>query len=83
MPKDPTANVKAAFTESFHKLVTIEEMAKLIDIHPRTLRTWARKGLVPMIKVGGFCRFNPEQVWTAMQETATTKVTGQPFEGAA
>jgi len=64
MPEETTT------ADQFKKLVTITEMAATLDVRPRTLRAWAKKGLVPMIKVRGFCRFDPQQVWAALQQSA-------------
>jgi len=64
MPEETTT------TDQFKKLVTITKMAATLDVHPKTLRAWAKKGLVPMIKVSGFCRFEPEKVWAALQQSA-------------
>lgn len=64
MPEETTT------ADQFKKLVTITEMAATLNVHPKTLRIWTKKGLVPMIKVSGYCRFDPEQVWAALQQSA-------------
>ena len=41
----------------FEPLLDADEAAILLMIHPRTLRTKARKGLIPALQVGGRWRF--------------------------
>ena len=41
----------------FEPLLDTDEAAILLRMHPRTLRTKARKGLVPALQVGGRWRF--------------------------
>ncbi len=41
----------------FEPLLDTEEAAKLLRMHPRTLRTKARRGSVPAIQVGKRWRF--------------------------
>ncbi len=49
------------------ELITQVEMAQRLGITRRTLHTWVLNGTVPMIKVRGFCRFEPAKVWAALQ----------------
>jgi excisionase family DNA binding protein len=41
----------------FEPLLDTDEAAILLRMHPRTLRTKARKGLIPALLVGGRWRF--------------------------
>ena len=41
----------------FEPLLDADEAAILLRMHPRTLRTKARKGLIPGLQVGGRWRF--------------------------
>jgi excisionase family DNA binding protein len=41
----------------FEPLLDTEEAAKLLRMHPRTLRTKARRGSVPAVQVGKRWRF--------------------------
>ena len=41
----------------FEPLLDTDEAAILLRMHPRTLRTKARKGLIPALQVGGRWRF--------------------------
>lgn len=49
------------------ELLTQVEMAQRLGITRRTLHTWVLSGAVPMIKIRGFCRFEPAKVWAALQ----------------
>lgn len=44
------------------KLLTIEEAAKYLDIHPGTLYRWARAKMVPAVKMGKAWRFKKERL---------------------
>jgi excisionase family DNA binding protein len=44
-------------TNDFEPLLDTEEAAHLLRMHPRTLRTKAREGLIPGIQVGKRWRF--------------------------
>ncbi|MHB1079840.1 MAG: helix-turn-helix domain-containing protein [Prosthecobacter sp.] len=48
------------------ELLTQVEMAQRLGITRRTLHTWVLNGTVPMIKIRGFCRFEPAKVWAAL-----------------
>ncbi len=50
------------------ELLTQVEMAQRLGITRRTLHTWVLSGAVPMIKIRGFCRFEPAKVWDALQQ---------------
>lgn len=43
--------------KSFEKLLSQEEAAQLLGIHPETLRRMARRGEVPALKVGRFWKY--------------------------
>jgi excisionase family DNA binding protein len=42
---------------AFEPLLDTDEAAMLLRMHPRTLRTKARKGIIPAVQVGGRWRF--------------------------
>lgn len=54
-----------------HELLTIQEMAARLKVPPSWLysRTRIRGGDFPVIRVGKYCRFNPDAVmaWIAKQ----------------
>ena len=39
------------------KLYTANEMAEMLDVHPRTIRRLGREGKIPRVKVGRSVRF--------------------------
>jgi len=44
------------------KLLTLEEAAEYLDIHPGTLYRWARARKVPAVKMGRIWRFKKERL---------------------
>jgi len=44
-------------SESFEKVLTTEEAATLLQIHPKTLQRMARTGIVPAFRIGDLWRF--------------------------
>lgn len=45
------------------KLLTISQAAERLGVHPNTLRGWADKGLVPMVRMpNGYRRFRPSAI---------------------
>ena len=50
------------------ELLTQVQMAARLGISRRTLATWVRHKTVPMIKVRGFCRFDPAKVLAALEQ---------------
>ncbi len=45
------------------KLLTISQAAARIGVHQNTLRIWADKGTVPMVKLpSGYRRFRPSDI---------------------
>jgi excisionase family DNA binding protein len=52
--------VQRAQSESnFESLLDVAEAAKLLRIHPKTLRNKARQGIIPGVHVGRLWRFRP------------------------
>jgi len=45
------------------RLLTVAEAARVLRIHPNTLRSWADKGLMPVVKLpNGYRRFAVEEI---------------------
>ncbi len=45
------------------RLLTISEAADRLGVNQKTLRAWADKGIVPVVKLpSGYRRFAPEQI---------------------
>lgn len=56
----------SATTAAPRKLLTQVQLAQRLGISRRTLHTWVRERIVPMIKVRGFCRFEYHKVLAAL-----------------
>lgn len=52
------------------KLMTLEETARYLDIHPGTLYRWAQDKKIPASKIGRIWRFKKEKLdtWLERQE---------------
>jgi excisionase family DNA binding protein len=46
-----------AYSQSFEHLLNVEQAAKLLRIHPKTLQALARRGEVPCLRMGKYWRF--------------------------
>ena len=44
------------------KLITVPELAQVLQVKSSTIYTWIRQGKFPHIKAGRLIRFSPEQV---------------------
>ncbi len=50
-------------TEEGRRLLTIAQAAARLGVHQQTLRSWADKGLIPVIKLpSGYRRFDPGEI---------------------
>ena len=67
---DPPCKPEACTTTAAApaELLTQVQMAARLGISRRTLATWVRHKTVPMIKVRGFCRFDPAKVLAALEQ---------------
>jgi excisionase family DNA binding protein len=50
---------RAQGESNFESLLDVAEAAKLLRIHPKTLRNKARQGIIPGVHVGRLWRFRP------------------------
>lgn len=60
-------------------MMTLEEVAEYLRLHPSTVYRLVREGVIPGCKVGNRWRFNKERIgqWLAMQETTFARTTGK------
>lgn len=59
----------AALEKQLSKPLTTKEVAKFLDIHPRTVTRMAERGELPAFRIGTLWRFRPVdiEVWMADQ----------------
>ena len=59
------------FNTEFPQLLTIKEAAKLINVHPNTLRNWEREGKLEAVRIGSRRdrRYPKEIIWQLCQFT--------------
>jgi excisionase family DNA binding protein len=55
----------------FEPLLDVAEAAKLLRIHPKTLRTKARRGIIPATQVGRLWRFRASALNEWLEEIAS------------
>jgi excisionase family DNA binding protein len=55
----------------FEPLLVVAEAAKLLRIHPKTLRTKARRGIIPATQVGRLWRFRASALNEWLEEIAS------------
>ncbi len=59
------------FESEFSELLTIKEAAKLINVHPNTLRNWEREGKIQAVRIGSRRdrRYAKNVIWQMCQVT--------------
>lgn len=59
------------FNTEFPQLLTIKEAAKLINVHPNTLRNWEKDGKIEAVRIGSRRdrRYPKEIIWQLCQIT--------------
>ena len=61
------ASFSGSAASSAGELLTPEQMAQKLNVSRRCLGSWARDRIIPMIKIGRVCRFDPPQVMAALK----------------
>lgn len=56
-PEDSLVRKRVQSQRDFEPLLDTDEAARLLRMHPRTLRTKARRGSIPAVQVGKRWRF--------------------------
>jgi excisionase family DNA binding protein len=57
------------------RLLSVTQAAERIGIHPHTLRAWADKGLVPVVRTPtGYRRFDPDAIDQVIEEMRSGKL---------
>jgi excisionase family DNA binding protein len=59
------------FNSDMPELLTIKEAAKLINVHPNTLRNWERDGKIQAVRIGSRRdrRYPKQIIWQMCQVT--------------
>jgi len=56
----------------YETMLTVNEVAEMLNVIPPTLRTWVKRGQAPTsYRINGMIRFKPDDVaaWTKAQRT--------------
>jgi excisionase family DNA binding protein len=58
-------------TTDMQELLTIKEAAKMINVHPNTLRNWEREGKIQAVRIGSRRdrRYPKQIIWQMCQIT--------------
>jgi excisionase family DNA binding protein len=72
----PEKSVQGRAEESrraLERLLTAQELAELLQLHPKTVERMARDGRLPSVRVCGRARFKPSAIasWLAAREDRT------------
>jgi excisionase family DNA binding protein len=62
---------RAQGESNFESLLDVAEAAKLLRIHPKTLRKKARRGIIPGVQVGRLWRFRASALNEWLDEIAS------------
>ncbi len=59
------------FNSDIQELLTIKEAAKLINVHPNTLRNWEKEGKIQAVRIGSRRdrRYPKQLIWQLCQVT--------------
>jgi excisionase family DNA binding protein len=59
------------FNSDIQELLTIKEAAKLINVHPNTLRNWEKEGKIQAVRIGSRRdrRYPKQLIWQLCQIT--------------
>lgn len=59
------------YNSELQELLTIKEAAKLINVHPNTLRNWEREGKIQAVRIGSRRdrRYPKQLIWQMCQVT--------------
>lgn len=59
--------------KTLDKVYTVEEVAKILNIHPHTIRLWLKSGKLKGVKVGRYWRVKENQLQDFLKETEVEK----------
>lgn len=54
-------------------LLTVEDAAKRVKVHPETIRGWIRAGELPAVDIGGKYRIYPRDLDNFLKSRKTTR----------
>jgi excisionase family DNA binding protein len=55
------------------ELLTVEDAAKKVKVHPETIRGWIRSGELPAVDIGGKYRIYPADLDAFLRRRKTTR----------
>jgi excisionase family DNA binding protein len=71
-PNTAPVNSLASYIAKMRKALTVQQVAELLSMSPRTVQQWAKTGRLPAIRHGSLTRFDPIQLANWIRESSTT-----------
>jgi excisionase family DNA binding protein len=59
---EPLLPMIIALEATMERLLTVSEVAQLLQVKPSTVYTWVREGKIPHTKIGRLIRFTLDQI---------------------
>ena len=63
----------ASHIAEMRKALTVQQVAELLSMSPRTVQQWAKTGRLPAIRHGSLTRFDPIQLARWLRENSTSR----------
>jgi excisionase family DNA binding protein len=71
-PNTAPVNSLASYIAKMRKALTVQQVAELLSMSPRTVQQWAKVGRLPAIRHGSLTRFDPIQLAHWVRENSTS-----------
>ncbi len=63
-----------------NRLVTIDDVAEMLQVSVATVRRLVRSGKIPAVRVGRCLRFDPDEVMVALRRSSTSGLSREAQE---
>ena len=70
------------FGEETEPLLTVHELSRYLRLEPQTIRTLARDGKIPALKIGRIWRFRRTEILQALKQAQNGTISDSKSEGA-
>lgn len=70
------------FGEETEPLLTVHELSRYLRLEPQTIRTLARDGKIPALKIGRIWRFRRTEILQALKQSQNETLSDSKSEGA-
>ena len=73
--------IKQGYTVDMEKLLSVNDVAEMLGLHPQTVRDFAGDGKLPGIKVGKAWRFKPSEIEAYLERQRSSVYTPPGADG--